>query len=55
MVLTLLHMHFTETLAHTSPRDYIETILIKQLKVRYLLVGRDFRFGHRREGILPIT
>lgn len=42
--------HFTDTLAATSPIDYIEEILIKQLKVRYLLVGRDFRFGHRREG-----
>ena len=42
--------HFTETLAQTSPTDYIEEILIKQLKVRYLLVGQDFRFGHRREG-----
>lgn len=42
--------HFTEALAQTSPKDYIETILIQQLRVRYLLVGRDFRFGHRREG-----
>ena len=42
--------HFTESLAATSPLNYIEEILIKQLKVRYLLVGRDFRFGHRREG-----
>lgn len=42
--------HFTEALAHTSPADYIEEILIKRLKVRYLLVGQDFRFGHRREG-----
>ena len=42
--------HFTEALAATSPLNYIEEILIKQLKVRYLLVGRDFRFGHRREG-----
>ena len=42
--------HFTKVLAQTSPIDYIEEILIKRLKVRYLLVGQDFRFGHRREG-----
>lgn len=42
--------HFTESLAHTSPIDYIEKILINQLKIRYLLVGQDFRFGYRREG-----
>lgn len=42
--------HFTDSLAHTSPKDYIEEILLKRLKVRYLLVGKDFRFGHKREG-----
>lgn len=42
--------HFSDRLAHTSPKDYIEEILLKGLKVRYLLVGKDFRFGHKREG-----
>ncbi|MDO5667719.1 MAG: bifunctional riboflavin kinase/FMN adenylyltransferase [Alcaligenaceae bacterium] len=42
--------HFSQALAQTSPTDYIEEILIKRLKVRYLLVGKDFRFGHKRQG-----
>lgn len=42
--------HFSDALALTSPTDYIEEILIKQLKVRYVLVGKDFRFGHKRQG-----
>ncbi|WP_432784583.1 Bifunctional riboflavin kinase/FMN adenylyltransferase [Oligella sp. MSHR50489EDL] len=46
--------HFTDTLAHTSPSAYIEEILVKQLKLHYLLVGRDFRFGHKREGDIEL-
>lgn len=42
--------HFSDSLAQTPPADYIEDILIQRLKVRYLLVGRDFRFGHKRQG-----
>jgi len=42
--------HFNKALAHTSPEDYVEKILLEKLKVRYLLVGRDFRFGHKRGG-----
>ncbi|AVL70667.1 riboflavin biosynthesis protein RibF [Oligella urethralis] len=46
--------HFNEALAHTSPTAYIDEILVKQLKLRYLLVGQDFRFGHKREGDLAL-
>lgn len=42
--------HFNKALAHTSPEEYVEKILLEKLKVRYLLVGRDFRFGHKRGG-----
>ena len=31
-------------------RDFIEKILVDGLDVRYLVVGDDFRFGHKRQG-----
>ncbi|MGE0568563.1 MAG: bifunctional riboflavin kinase/FAD synthetase [Bacteroidia bacterium] len=41
---------FTMEFAETSAQNYIETILVKQLKVKYLVIGYDHRFGSNREG-----
>lgn len=41
---------FTPSFAHLSPREFIVDFLSKQLNVRYLLAGEDFRFGYQAQG-----
>ena len=45
-----LCLKFDKTLASSLPTGFIEKILIEKLKVKYLAVGDDFRFGYKREG-----
>ena len=41
---------FNQNLAQQSADDFIQELLIDALQVRYLVVGDDFRFGHKRQG-----
>ncbi len=41
---------FDEALANLSAEDFVKKILIEQLSVSTLLVGKDFRFGKKRTG-----
>lgn len=41
---------FNHSLAELSADDFIQDILVNKLNVQYLLVGDDFRFGHKRLG-----
>jgi riboflavin kinase/FMN adenylyltransferase len=41
---------FTMELARLAPEDFVEQILIGDLRVASLLVGENFRFGHRQSG-----
>ena len=41
---------FTRELSLLSPEDFVEQILVRQLRVRALLVGENFRFGHKQAG-----
>ena len=41
---------FDTSLANLSPQAFIDTVLLKGLGARYVLVGDDFRFGQRRAG-----
>jgi riboflavin kinase / FMN adenylyltransferase len=43
-------MPFTLELARLSPEDFVEDILVRALQVRAVLVGENFRFGHRQAG-----
>ena len=43
-------LRFDEHLASLSPQDFIDTVLVRGLGVRYVLVGDDFRFGAKRAG-----
>ncbi len=43
-------LRFDEQLSRTSAEDYIRDILLDGLGVAALIVGDDFRFGHRRAG-----
>ncbi len=41
---------FTRAFCQLSPQDFIQEVLLEKLKIKYLLVGDDFRYGYRREG-----
>lgn len=41
---------FTLELSRLGPEDFVEQILIRELLVRAVLVGENFRFGHRHAG-----
>ncbi len=46
----VLVCRFNDSFANQSPKDFVESLLIDQLKVKHLVVGDDFRFGKNREG-----
>jgi riboflavin kinase/FMN adenylyltransferase len=41
---------FTLDLARLSPEEFIEQILLRDLRVKAVLVGENFRFGHKQAG-----
>jgi phosphoribosyl 1,2-cyclic phosphate phosphodiesterase len=41
---------FTLELSRLSPEEFVRQILVDQLRVRALLVGENFRFGHKQAG-----
>jgi riboflavin kinase/FMN adenylyltransferase len=45
---------FTRELSRLSPRDFVEQILVADLRVGALLVGENFRFGHQQAGDVPL-
>lgn len=46
----LLEQPFTADFAGLSPADFAQQVLVDALGARLVLVGYDFRYGHRREG-----
>lgn len=46
----VLCINFTADFAAFSPADFVDTVLINGLGVKYLCVGDDFRFGKDRAG-----
>ena len=47
---TAVVLPFTRELAALSPEDFVDQILISQLKVRAVVVGDNFRFGCKQAG-----
>jgi riboflavin kinase/FMN adenylyltransferase len=45
---------FARPFAALEPETFVEQVLVRQLKTRWLLVGEDFRFGARRAGDLSL-
>ncbi|MBW4079300.1 MAG: bifunctional riboflavin kinase/FAD synthetase [Acidobacteria bacterium] len=43
-------LDFDEQLARESAASFVERVLVAELKVRHVVVGEDFRFGHNRDG-----
>jgi riboflavin kinase/FMN adenylyltransferase len=45
----VLVLPFDDSLACLTPREFVETILVKDLHVRSIHEGANFRFGHRAQ------
>jgi riboflavin kinase/FMN adenylyltransferase len=41
---------FSKELAQLSPEEFVDEILVRQLSVKSVVVGDNFRFGHRQSG-----
>ncbi len=41
---------FTLELAHLSPEEFVLQILVRDLRIKAVLVGENFRFGHQQAG-----
>jgi riboflavin kinase/FMN adenylyltransferase len=41
---------FTLELARLSPEEFVEQILLRDLRIKAVLVGENFRFGHKQAG-----
>jgi riboflavin kinase/FMN adenylyltransferase len=41
---------FTLDLARLSPEEFVEQILVRDLHAKAILVGEDFKFGHKQAG-----
>ncbi|MGC1416983.1 MAG: bifunctional riboflavin kinase/FAD synthetase, partial [Candidatus Acidiferrum sp.] len=41
---------FSHELAKLSPQEFVEQILVHDLRVRAVFVGENFRFGHKQSG-----
>lgn len=46
----LLVLRFNQTLCQMQAIDFIQKVLIEQLRIQHLVVGDDFQFGHKRQG-----
>ena len=45
---------FDQHLADMSAEDFIRRLLVQGLNTRWLLVGEDFRYGHKRSGDIEL-
>jgi riboflavin kinase/FMN adenylyltransferase len=43
-------LRFNETFAKMGAEDFVKDILLDSLRIKHLIVGDDFRFGHGRKG-----
>ncbi len=46
----LVEFPFNDTTSHISPEDFVEQILVRQLRAKRIITGTDFGFGYRRAG-----
>jgi riboflavin kinase / FMN adenylyltransferase len=43
-------LRFNSKLASMPAQDFVHEVLINQLGIKHLIVGDDFKFGHKRQG-----
>ena len=46
----IMVLPFTPEIAGTNPREFVSQILVDALKTQVVLVGENFRFGHKQAG-----
>jgi riboflavin kinase/FMN adenylyltransferase len=46
----LLALPFTRELSQLSPEDFVERVLVSRLHAAHVVVGANFRFGHKAAG-----
>jgi riboflavin kinase / FMN adenylyltransferase len=46
----ILVLPFTQEVAHLSPEEFVSQVLVDALNVKAVLVGENFRFGHKQAG-----
>lgn len=46
----LVALRFDEVLSKLSPEEFFAQVLVQMLQVQGVVVGQDFRFGHKRSG-----
>ena len=46
----VLIMPFDRHVAHLTPEQFVEQVLVRKLGVRAVLLGHDFRFGYKQSG-----
>jgi riboflavin kinase/FMN adenylyltransferase len=46
----VLILPFTSEIAHLSPGQFVERVLVEKLRAGAVVVGDNFRFGHRQAG-----
>ncbi len=46
----VLCLRFNTALASLAAADFVKTILVEKLHIHTLIIGDDFRFGHKRQG-----
>lgn len=51
--LKVVPKHFDEAFASLSPEDFVRDVLVGELGIARVVVGRNFRFGKGRQGDLP--
>src|SRR3954447_24024056 len=50
----VLVLPFTDELAKLSPDDFVVRLLVDRLGARAVLVGDNFRFGHKQAGNIRV-
>lgn len=45
---------FNGQLSRLGAEEFIEKILLENCNMRHLIIGNDFRFGHKRSGDIPL-
>jgi riboflavin kinase / FMN adenylyltransferase len=50
----VLCLRFNRQLASMEAEEFIRTVLVERLGIRYLVAGDDFRFGRGRRGDFPL-
>ncbi len=50
----VLILPFDRHVAQLSPQQFVDQVLVRKLGVRAVLVGHDFRFGHKQAGNVQV-